>query len=72
MPGPAYYTGTINISQNEDWAVPFIYSFVDINGNVTGPVDLTGSKIKMELRITEGDQQAIVSVYSPDGGVNFS
>ncbi len=72
MPGPAYYTGIMNISQNEDWGVPFVYSFVDTNGNVTGPVDLTGSTIKMELRIAEADQQAIVSVYSPDGGIYLS
>ena len=72
MPGPAYYSGTMNISQNEDWGVPFVYSVVDTNGNVTGPVDLTGSIVKLELRIAEDDQQAIVSVYSPDGGIYFS
>lgn len=69
MAGPSYYSGQMNIALNEDWVVPFVYSFVDSNGNVTGPVDLTGSIIKMEIRVAETDNQAIVSVYSPDGGV---
>jgi hypothetical protein len=59
----------MSIALNEDWVVSFIYQYVDVNGNVTGPVDLTGSTIKMELRVAETDQQAIVSVYSPDGGI---
>ena len=71
MPGPAYYTGTMNISQNEDWAVGFVYNFINSAGIVTGPVDLTGSTVKMELRIAESDQQAIVSVYSPSNGISL-
>jgi hypothetical protein len=69
MAGPAYYTGVMNIALNEDWVVPFVYSIVDANGNVTGPVDLTGSELKMELRIAETDNQAIVSVSSPSNGI---
>jgi hypothetical protein len=69
MAGPSYYTGNMNIALNEDWVVPFVYSYVDTNGNITGPVDLTGSTIKMELRIAETDEQAIVSVFSPNGGI---
>jgi hypothetical protein len=71
MPGPAYYSGAMNIALNEDWVVPFVYSYVDGSGNITGPVDLTGSLIKLEIRIAEQDNEALVSVYSPDHGILF-
>ena len=62
----------MNIALNEDWLVPFIYSYVDTNGNITGPVDLTNSLLKLEIRINEQDYEALVSVYSPDNGIQFT
>jgi hypothetical protein len=69
MAGPAYYSGLMNISMNEDWIVPFLYQSVDSTGTVFTPIDLTGSILKLEIRIQEIDHEAIVSVYSPDGGI---
>jgi hypothetical protein len=69
MAGPAYFTGVMNLSLNEDWAVPFVYSTVDANGNITGGVDLTGSTIKLEIREAESDRTAIVSVTSNVDGM---
>jgi hypothetical protein len=73
MPGPAYYSGTMYIAQNEDWACPFVYSIVNpISGVITGPVNLTGSTLKMEIRVQDSDQAAIVSVFSPSNGIQLT
>jgi hypothetical protein len=69
MAGPSYYSGVINISKNEDWIVPFVYGTVDSTGANFTPIDLTGSTLKLEIRIQETDNEALVSVYSPDGGI---
>jgi hypothetical protein len=69
MAGPSYYSGTMNISRNEDWVVPFLYQSVDGTGTIFTPIDLTGSVLKMEIRTLETDREALVSVYSPDGGI---
>jgi hypothetical protein len=69
MAGPSYYSGVINISKNEDWVVPFAYGTVDSTGANFTPIDLTGSTLKLEIRIQEIDHEALVSVYSPDGGI---
>jgi hypothetical protein len=66
MAGPAYYTGQINIAKNDDWAVSFLYSSVNSDGVTTTPIDLTGSTIKMEIRIQESDHEATVGLTSAD------
>jgi hypothetical protein len=72
MGGPAYYSGQMNISLNEDWTVPFVYQTVDSTGTIFTPVNLTGSTIKLEIRAEETDHEALVSVYSPDGGIQIT
>jgi hypothetical protein len=69
MAGPAYYSGQMNISMNEDWIVPFLYQSVDDTGTIFSPIDLTGSTLKLEIRIQESDHEALVSVFSPDNGI---
>jgi len=71
MSGPAYATGVINASQNDDWVVPFVLGTPVGDGTVT-PIDLTGSIIKLEMRVNESDNEAIVAVWSPDGGVTIT
>ena len=68
MPGPAYYSAVINIAQNEDWIVPFIYSAVD-SGGVSTPIDLTGSTLLLEIRVRESDVGVLLSLSSPDDGI---
>ena len=69
MAGPAYYTGTMNIAQNEDWAVPFVYQAQASDGTLS-PIDLSGSLLKLEIRVQESDYEAIVfSFSSPDDGI---
>ena len=72
MGGPAYYDGTMNISKNEDWIVPFFYGSYDTDGVTIIPIDLTNSTVKLEIRIRETDHEAIVSVFSPDNGIVFN
>jgi hypothetical protein len=69
MAGPSYYSGVMNIAMNEDWVVPFLYQSTDSTGTVFTPIDLTGSILKLEIRVQESDHEALVSVYSPDGGI---
>lgn len=69
MPGPSYYSGKMSIAKNEDWIVPFLYQMVDATGTVITPIDLTGSLLKLEIRILETDHEALVSVFSPDHGI---
>src|SRR5215204_112464 len=74
MAGPAYFSGTMNVAINEDWIVPFIYgAFTNPDDPVKGytPVELEGSVLMMELRVREKDHEALVSVYSPDGGISI-
>lgn len=71
MAGPCYYEAVVNMSLNEDWVVPFIYGTFDTDGVTVIPIDLTGSTIKMEIREQETDNEAIVSVLSPDQGIYF-
>jgi hypothetical protein len=71
MAGPTYYEATINIAKNDDWIVPFQYGYYDTDGVSIQPIDLTGSLIKMEIRIQETDHEALVSVFSPDNGITF-
>ncbi|MCP3475161.1 hypothetical protein NLM33_33085 [Bradyrhizobium sp. CCGUVB1N3] len=69
MAGPSYYSGVMNIAKNEDWIVPFVYGTVDPTGANFTPIDLTGSTLKLEIRTQEIDHEALVSVFSPDGGI---
>jgi hypothetical protein len=68
MPGPAYYSGLMNMAKNEDWIVPFVYQMDNGDGTFT-PIDLTGSILTMEIRRQEEDHEVLVSVWSPDGGI---
>lgn len=71
MAGPTYFEATINIAKNEDWIVPFLYGYYDADGVTVLPIDLTGSVIKMEIRINETDHEALVSVFTPNDGIVF-
>lgn len=70
MPGPAPYSGTINIAKNEDWRVPLEY-LIDytVSGEAENiqPLDITGSTFKMQIRKTEMDNTAVVTISSGDG-----
>jgi hypothetical protein len=71
MAGPSYYDGVMNIAMNEDWSVPFQYGALASDGVTVNPIDLTGSTLKLEIRLLETDHEAIVSVYSPDNGISW-
>jgi hypothetical protein len=71
MAGPVYYEAVVNISLNEDWIVPFTYGYYATDGVTVIPVDLTGSILKMEIRVAESDNEAIISVFSPNDGIHF-
>jgi hypothetical protein len=70
MPGPAYFTGTMNIAKNEDWIVPFAYAMQNADLSTT-PIDLTGSVLKLEIRMNEEDHEAVVGVFSPANGITI-
>jgi hypothetical protein len=67
MPGPAYYSGTMNVAKNEDWIVAFLYCSDDGTGTTT-PIDLTGSTLRLEIRNHETDHEVFVAVSSDAGG----
>jgi hypothetical protein len=69
--GPAYYSAEMYISQNDDWLVPFVYQAVDPTTSATTPIDLTGSTLKLQIRRTETEKEAIVTVYSPNNGITI-
>jgi hypothetical protein len=62
MAGPAYYTGVMNVAKNADWVVAFQYG-TNSSGSLV-PIDLTGSTIKMEIRVNESDNEALIHVSS--------
>ena len=64
MPGPAYYSGVMNVAKNEDWVVSFLYQQLGADGVTLTPIDLTGSTIKCEMRVNELDHEAIVYATS--------
>jgi hypothetical protein len=72
MSGPAYYTGVMNISMNEDWIVPFLYETSPDGGVTHTPIDLTGSTLMMEIRHQESDHEVVLSLASPDQGIFIS
>jgi hypothetical protein len=61
----------MNVAINEDWLVPFVYSVLDTDGVTLVPINLTGSTLKLEIRVLETDHEALVSVNSPDNGIYF-
>jgi hypothetical protein len=69
MAGPAYYDGVMNVAKNEDWIVPFVYGSYATDGVTVVPIDLTNSTLKLEMRIRETDNEALVSVFSPSNGI---
>jgi hypothetical protein len=69
MSGPAYYTGVMNISMNEDWIVPFLYETSPDGGVTKTPIDLTGSTLMMEIRHQESDHEVVISLSSPSNGI---
>jgi hypothetical protein len=71
MAGPTYYEAIVNIAKNDDWIVPFQYGYFDVDGVTVLPIDLTGSLLKMEIRLRDTDHEALVSVFSPDHGIAF-
>jgi hypothetical protein len=70
MSGPAYYTGVMNVAMNEDWIVPFLYAVLNSDGS-TSPIDLTGSKLMMEIRLSETDHEVLIELASPDQGISI-
>jgi hypothetical protein len=71
MAGQSYYDAQINIVLNADWAVSFAYATLQSDGVTTIPIDLTGSVLRMEIRVQETDHEALVMVNSPDNGISF-
>ncbi|HEY2243447.1 MAG TPA: hypothetical protein VGH47_04385 [Xanthobacteraceae bacterium] len=71
MAGPCYYEALMNVALNEDWIVPIQYGYFDTDGVTVLPIDLTGSMLKLEIRVQETDHEAIVYVASPDQGISF-
>lgn len=71
MAGPAYFGVTMNVSKNEDWVMPFLYATTTDGGSTVAPINLTGSVLKLEMRIREADHEAVVSVRSPDEGIDI-
>jgi hypothetical protein len=71
MAGPTYYDAQINIALNADWVVQFQYGTYAPDGVTIIPVDLTGSTVKMEIRLFETDHEALVSVSTNNGGIYF-
>jgi hypothetical protein len=72
MSGPAWFSGTLNLAKNEDWKVALTYM---IDYTVSGdpeniqPLDLEGSQFLLQIRKTEEDASAIVSISTDDGGI---
>jgi hypothetical protein len=70
MAGPAYATGTILIAKNEDWQSTLQYMNVDpVDGTTIGPIDLTASRIAMQIRQAEEQHTALVTISTDDNSV---
>jgi hypothetical protein len=71
MPGPAFFSGTMNIAKNEDWSVPLEYlvDYTPVSGDPENiqPLDITDSTFKLQIRKTEADNTAVVTVETGDG-----
>jgi hypothetical protein len=70
MGGPAFFSGTMQVAKNEDWAMAFIYN---IDYTVSGspenivPKDITGHTFKLQIRKIEADNTAVVTATLGDG-----
>ena len=72
MAGPAYATGTILLAKNEDWQSTLQYMNVDpTDGTIIGPIDLTGSRIALQIRQVEEQHTALISISTDDNSVVF-
>jgi hypothetical protein len=67
MPGPAYATGTILISKNEAWMATL--QFTNAITDPVTPVDLTGSRLCLQIRTSEADHSALVQISTDDGSI---
>jgi hypothetical protein len=71
MSGPAVISATANIAKNEDWRVALTlqidYSVSGESPNIQAR-DLTGLSFRMQIRKTEPDNTALVSIDSSVGG----
>jgi hypothetical protein len=45
---------------------------VSTDGSTFTPIDLTNSLLKLEIRMQETDNEALVSVFSPDAGITIN
>lgn len=72
MGGPSYFTGQMSVAKNEDWRVKYKYQ-VDytVSGEPTNiqDFDLTGYSIRLQIRKTEADNTAVVTVSTDDGTI---
>lgn len=66
MAGPAFSTGQILISRNEDWQVSIQYTTIAA-GPPGVPIDLSGSQLRLQIRTIEAQRTALVDVETPDG-----
>jgi hypothetical protein len=68
MAGPAYATGAILIAKNEAWITTLRY--VNVLNNPDGdPVDLTGSRLCMQIRASEAEHSALVQASTDDQSI---
>ncbi len=67
MSGPTYATGTILIAKNETWMTTLQYT-TSVTSPAT-PIDLTGSRLCLQIRDREEDHSALVQVSTDDGGI---
>lgn len=70
MSGPSWFSGTMNLAKNEDWKVALTYTIdYTVSGDPVNiqPLDLTGSQFLLQIRKTEEDASAIVSISNGDG-----
>ena len=70
MAGPAYSSGTILISKNEDWqtSLQYLTMITDpINGT---PINLTGSRLCLQIRSVEESHSVLCETATDgDGGI---
>jgi hypothetical protein len=69
MPGPAYSTGQILISKNEDWQTSIQYTSTFPTTDFPGgqPINISNSAFRLQIRATEEQHTALVDVKTPDG-----
>ena len=72
MSGPAYSSGVISISKNEDWqtSMQYLTMVVDpVNGT---PINLTGSNFRLQIRSVEEAHSVLCEAATDgDGGITI-